>query len=241
MKIPEEIVFAFSNKQDGNMSFKWGPCAEVIKNREVFLAPYQLKSTDMVMAQLEHGETITTVNNSDRGRGISDGESAIPCECLMTNTPQLILSMVTADCFPIALFDPKQRAISLIHLGWKPTNKKLAFKAVEQMKLRFGSNPADIQVFVGPGIRKDSYQFPLEVVTQHNLPEWKPYVSIRGNTANINLLGFIIDQLVSAGVLITNIQDSEIDTASNKNYYSHYRSDRTGEPEGRFVTIIMLK
>lgn len=48
-------------------------------------------------------------------------------------------------------------------------------------------------------------------------------------------------QLLDMKVKETNIYTSSIDTFKSPEYFSHYRSVRTGEDEGRFATVVGMK
>ena len=50
-----------------------------------------------------------------------------------------------------------------------------------------------------------------------------------------------MQQLLRAGVPEKNIFIDSTDTGASHEYYSHYRSQRTSEQEGRFVTIVALQ
>jgi copper oxidase (laccase) domain-containing protein len=53
-------------------------------------------------------------------------------------------------------------------------------------------------------------------------------------------VGYVRKQLDECGVGKEKIEVSEIDTVVNRNYFSHHRSYFTGEPEGRFATVVCL-
>lgn len=238
----DEVILAFSNKRDGNMSLRWGTSVEeVVENRRTFLGKHHLRLEDCVMPSLVHADEIVVVRNEDAGKGMIDPDTCIEAEALITNSQDIGLFILTADCFPVAYYDTVQKVIALAHLGWKPAGKHLAGKVVERMQDAFGCDPRDIQVCVGPGIHPESYRY--DRPHQKGLPEWIPYLKSVPETHefSIDLLGFVTNQLRDAGIAEENLEVVGIDTAVNQNFYSHYRSKATGEAEGRFATVVALK
>lgn len=234
------VLYATSTIADGNMSMRYGDHAEVVHHRERFLEKKGGSLDECVVMQLEHGDVVTRVGATDRGKGARTWGEGIFAEALMTNEPGVTLFMLTADCLPLAYYDPKHHAIALAHLGWKPTDLHLALKVVEEMHKEFGSDPADIRVTIGPGIRKESYI--QKEVLQKESSKWKYFLKEMSNgETSINLVGYNIAVLVAAGIDTKHITSSTVDTVKDPNYFSHYRATRTGEPEGRFATILGLK
>jgi YfiH family protein len=77
---------------------------------------------------------------------------------LITNTPGVLLAMLTADCLPVILVDPKRRAVGVLHAGWRGTAKRIVEKGIGEMRRQFGTLPADIRAAIGPGIRGCCYE-----------------------------------------------------------------------------------
>ena len=219
------------------MSFKWGEIEEVIRNRKTFLEKNGFHLEDCVVMQVEHGEKIVIVDSSSKN---TLTEFAISADALITKEKNLTLFLLTADCLPITLYDPKNEVIALAHLGWKPTDLKLIVKVIEELKNKFGSDPIELIAHIGPGIHKESYIF--KNLTQKNSPEWLPFLEdIPSGETKIDLVGYNRAQMLAAGLLEDNIFIDSADTAISDEYYSHYRSVRMGEKEGRFATVLTLK
>ena len=71
---------------------------------------------------------------------------------------------------------------------------------------------------------------------------WKNFhVRDREGRTHIDLAGFARQELVASGVLGEDIHLSPIDTAVSQDYFSHARVTRTGEKEGRFMTIVSIR
>lgn len=84
-------------------------------------------------------------------------------DAVTSDDPDLLLVVSVADCLPLLWFDPEHGAVAAAHCGWRGTVKRLAGAVVEAMRERYGSDPAQLQVRIGPGIRGDCYQVGAEV------------------------------------------------------------------------------
>lgn len=87
-------------------------------------------------------------------------------DIILTATPQVTLFMRFADCVPILLHDPRKNVIGVAHAGWQGTVSDVAGAAVNAMRTRYGSNPADILACIGPSIGPDHYEIGQDVIVQ---------------------------------------------------------------------------
>jgi hypothetical protein len=87
-------------------------------------------------------------------------------DAILTDKPGLTLFMRFADCVPILLYDPERKAVGLAHAGWLGTVRGAAQAAVEAMRARFGTQPADLQAAIGPSIGPDHYVIGTDVIAQ---------------------------------------------------------------------------
>lgn len=85
---------------------------------------------------------------------------------LITATPGLLLAIQTADCLPVIVVDPKNRAVGVFHAGWRGTVKRIVEKGVGEMRRHVGSRPRDLKAAIGPGIHSCCYEVGEEVRTK---------------------------------------------------------------------------
>lgn len=233
MHSDQRLLYETSTIGDRNLSLKWGEREEVLVHRDAFLSKFGSAKEECVSMEVEHADRITEVHAADRGK-------VIQTEAFITQEKGVILFLLTADCFPVAFYDPEKQVVALAHLGWKPTNMRLAAKVVEELKRVYGSQAHDIHVAVGPGIHKESYVF--ENPEQKELAGWADFLTeLPDGRTQIDLVGHIQNQLTESGVPLENIAIRPVDTATSGDYFSHYRAVRTGEPEGRFATVLGLR
>src|SRR5271165_3497371 len=63
-------------------------------------------------------------------------------DALLTREPGLIVSVRTADCFPILLADTATRAVAAVHAGWRGTHAQILRKTILHMQAEFGADGA---------------------------------------------------------------------------------------------------
>ena len=102
-----------------------------------------------------HSDIILCVKSVPDAPLVGDG--------LITATPGLLLTVQTADCFPVILVDTKRHAVGMFHAGWRGTVKRIVEKGVGEMFRCFGSRPHDLKAAIGPGIQSCCYEVGEEV------------------------------------------------------------------------------
>lgn len=233
----KNLVHGFSTLPDGNMSFRWGSENEVLANKDKFLAALGIRTDSCVQMQTLDDAVIREADPGDAGKSM-EKEYALEADALVTNRRGLFLFLVVGDCLPAIFYDREKSVAALAHLGWKSTDRKLAPAVVKFMEERYGSDPAAIAVGFGPGIKKESYRFDDPLQKELNAG-WEPFLdrSVAGSTA-IDVLGYNERQLLNAGIRKENLFASAVDTIMSRDFFSHYRSRKTGEREGRFAAVV---
>jgi len=239
------LIHGFSEIKDGNMSFVWGEREEVSRNRKEFLDKLAIKSEDSVAMFLKHGTEIMSVNEFSRG------EDAMPVDCLITKSKNVFLFVLTADCLPVIFYDPIGGILALAHLSRINSPKNFLLKIIQKMENEYCSNPGNLIAAIGPCIHKESYIFSKEEL-KNRIPDEKIFngfiadlpdgplrrSSSEASRKSIDLVGYNVKQMISSGIEKGNIEISEMDTAKNENFFSHYHSRLTGNPEGRIATVV---
>lgn len=232
------LVHGFSEAAEGNMDFRFGPREEVLGSRRVFLEMLGVPLARCVMMEVQHEEHIMRVGVSHSGCGATTNEDAFLADALMTNEFEVYLVATTADCFPVILYDFRQHAVALMHLGRRNVSARFAGNVVKRMGVEFGSKPEDIVVGIGPGAGKEAYLLPVSVLGRC-YDEWSPFLAARerGMVA-VDLEGRVTASLQAAGIQSDRIFGRSVDTILDERFFSHYRAVRRGETEGRMMTVV---
>jgi len=206
--------------------------SQILKNRNL-LKEYFPKM-NFVVANQTHSSNIHIVTKSQEIGWQKLEEAIEDCDALITNQPNIMLTILTADCVPILLLDPKQKVVSAIHAGWKGTEQEIVFKTVEKMKEKFNSNPSDIIAGVAPSIGKCCYEVDWNVA-QHFENIENAYEKI-GEKYMLDLPYINKSQLLKAGLKEENIELSNVCTACEVEHYFSYRKENGCA--GRFMSMI---
>lgn len=156
--------------------------------------------------------------------------------------PFLALQIKTADCLPVFAIDPVTKHIAGIHAGWRGVASQITSKAINQL-LKMGSLPHNIQVLIGPHIRKQSFEVhePVWVELMDSVPvdyhhQFKQfYESLPEQKYRVDLEGIVRTQIRDLKVPEKNIHSVEIDTFSDQQWHS-FRRDR--EQSGRNISFV---
>ena len=140
-----------------NLGFvDWDTKENVARNRARLLEAVGAEDMQLVALRQIHSDVIHVFEAAPKEP--LRGDAAI------TRTPGLLLSVQTADCIPILLADPKNKAVAAIHAGWRGTLRRIAAKTIGRMQMVLGTSPADLRVALGPGIGQCCYEVGPEVV-----------------------------------------------------------------------------
>ena len=209
--------------------------SEIIKNRDFFSKNFP--NMHFIVANQTHSANIEIITKQ-KTQGWTTLESAIEaCDALITNQKNIMLTILTADCVPILLFDKKQNVIAVVHAGWKGTEKRIVSKTVEKMREVFDSNPKDILASIAPAIGRCCYEVDWNVAKHFKNIE-NAYEN-RGKKKMLDLPYINKVQLLEAGLDEHHIELSNICTACEVEKYFSYRKEKGCS--GRFMSMIGLK
>lgn len=229
----KNLLIASSTVGDGNMSFKRGRREDIIGNRKKFLAKLHLDPARCVLMNLCGGVKIGKVNDRDLREGILS-DDFISAEALITKSKNLFLAVLTADCAPIVLFEPKSGIVSVTHASKSNTDRKFTQKVIDYLAKYFSLKPQSIRAFIGPTIEKKSYVF-------DELPrlksDWGKFCLREKGKFYLDIVGYNLSQMKEKGLRGENINFSGVDTFDSKDFFSHRRSLAENLPKGRFLTI----
>ena len=154
-------------------------------------------------------------------------------DALITRTPNLNLTVKTADCAPILLADPTSRLIAAIHAGWKGAFQGIIENTVLQM-LRLGANLDTLSAGIGPHIQKQSFEMKADV---HSLfPKTEAvFFELRSDKIFFDFDAYVIARLKRAGV--KSIESVGDDTYPDHQYFSYRRDPK--DPHRQYSSIMI--
>jgi YfiH family protein len=163
-------------------------------------------------------------------------------DALVTATPGLALSILTADCAPVLFVDIEAGVIGAAHAGWKGAVGGV-LEATVQAMIALGAAPARIRAAIGPCIHQTSYEigpdFEARLLADdaRNAAFFAPGA---GEKLHFDLPGFCTARLRALNV--THVEALALDTyVESGRLFSHRRSVHANEPDyGRNCAVISV-
>lgn len=199
-------------------------------NLSLFITQLGLLPSSFILGQQVHGAEIGVIENSIKHHIPSvDG--------LLTQKTEIIVGVVTADCVPVLMFDPKKNIVGAIHAGYKG----ILAGIIEHMLYAFqihGSSMSDILVGIGPTIGSCCYNVPKERVDMFT-KSLKPEIVYEERDGKYYLK---MQQIVKEILLQKALQDEHIEiidlcTKDHLDTFFSYRGEGK-ETYGEFVSVI---
>ena len=163
-------------------------------------------------------------------------------DALVTATPGVALSVLTADCEPVLFADPEAGVIGAAHAGWKGALDGVLEATVEAM-VGLGATRGNIAAVIGPTISQQNYEVGPEFMDRfmdEDPENGRFFVGGHGDRVHFDLPGFGLHRLREAGVghaeWVRHCTYEDPDR-----YYSYRRSVHRKEPDyGRLISVIRL-
>lgn len=156
-------------------------------------------------------------------------------DALISDVEGIFLSIKTADCVPVLLYDSLKQVIGLIHAGWRGVLSNIISKTIFMMKKMFGTEPRDILAGLGPAICECCYEISAEIADQFSCSE----VIRLDNRVYLNIIRAVENRLISSGVLPEKLDRIALCTFCNTEKFYSYRRDNG--KTGRLMTVIGLR
>jgi YfiH family protein len=260
------LIHGFSTAQGGvstvngakvlNLGFtEWDARDNVQQNRKLLQSALAANELALVSLKQFHSDVVCSCSAASIEPRSADAS--------ITNTPNLLLGIQTADCVPILLLDPKKRAVAAVHAGWRGTLQRIVEKTTGRMEMEFKTNPSDLLAAIGPAIGGCCYEVGTEVAAafhsqfssasewfdelrtgdEPNPLQWlnqfppghqPPPKNVRLDLRNANRA-----QLLSAGLNPQNIFVSDLCTACRPDLLFSYR--KQGSESGRMMSVIGIR
>jgi len=225
LALPYSFSLALHTKEDAK---------KIIENRKQFSKKFPNRK--FIVANQTHSANIHIIEEA-KELGWNNLNTAIEnCDALISNQENIMLTILTADCVPILLFDPKEKVVAAVHAGWKGTQQEILFKTVKKMQKVFNSNPKNILAGIAPSIGKCCYEVDWNVAK--HFEKVKNAYDKKEEKYMLDLPHINKVQLLGAGLKQENIEMSNVCTACEVEHYFSYRKENGCS--GRFMSMISL-
>jgi len=209
-----------------NLGFNRGDNPDRVReNYRRFCSAIGADADSIIMTGQVHGTEIRTADPSDIKSDVC-APTGYDCDGLITDKPGLVLTIFTADCIPVLLYDPVRRVIAAVHAGWRGTAGNIAGIAARKMQAEYGCLPENILAAIGPGISQCCFETHADVpdaMTAALGDAASQYISVLdGGKFKVDLKGINAALLVRAGLTPDHIEvSSDCTVCLHETYWSH--------------------
>ena len=120
------------------------------KNIKIVLNKIKSKSKKVYLPKQVHSNKFHFIQKTTNRKRVE-------CDAIITKQTNTPIGVLTADCIPIILYDPKIEMISAIHAGWRGAFSGIV-KNVVNFFVKKGSKKKNIEIIAGPCISQKNYE-----------------------------------------------------------------------------------
>jgi len=214
-----------------NLSDKNGDRKELVfKNRNLIAETFGFDPGRMILLDQMQQDQILLLKEP-----VITLPSHLEYDALITNSPNISLGILTADCLPICVVDQGRKVIAAIHAGRQGTALHITAKVLKKMKEEFGCSSSNLLIALGPCIGVCCYEIGEKVFH----PEWEPLSTSKGmGKWMVDLARINIAQMKSEGIEAEQISWINLCTHCHGDlFFSYRREGRTGR-QLSFIGIV---
>ena len=211
------------------------PAKRISRQKQKFCEALKIDIHSLLPLQQIHGDKIFVIKEPIIQTTPDEYDGAI------TNLPHLTLSILTADCLPILLYEKEKKIIGAIHAGWRGTSLSILQKTLTSIKKDFNGCLKDCLVLLGPSLRPCCFEIREDVlkILQKRLPFWQKVINKVDSRLYFDSQLANIIQAKEMGVPQKNIYPLDLCTFCQPGWFhSHRRDEKQTE---RMISIISLR
>ena len=163
-------------------------------------------------------------------------------DAMVTDRPNLLLGILTADCAPVLFADSEAGVIGAAHAGWRGALAGVTDSTIAAME-RLGARRTHICAAIGPCIGQPSYEVDEGFRARFVEPDpanARFFADEGWGKPHFDLPGYVRHRLLAAG--IGEVEALNLDTYDDPDrFYSYRRAIHRGEADyGRQLSAIAL-
>ncbi|MBI9084081.1 MAG: laccase domain-containing protein [Desulfobacterales bacterium] len=214
--------------QSLNMAFGVGDQPDAVLENRRILADCMGGAEPVFLDQV-HGTRVRRIasDSPTSGSGVS-----LTGDAMVTARAGTALTIQTADCQAILLFDPQRRVVANVHSGWRGSVANVIGQTLAAMTDAFGCRPKGVLAGIGPSLGPCCAEFRHY---RREIPE--PLWGYGDSRHHFDFWALSRDQLVGAGVAEANVEAAGICTRCRTDRFFSYRAEGV---TGRLAAAIAL-
>jgi hypothetical protein len=205
---------------------------------EILAKHFGLQKSQIATVCQVHGDSIWGL---DAAQTYNPAGPEREADAIITNRAGLAITVRTADCLPILIWDKVKKVVAAVHAGWRGSMNAIASKTVRTMQSSYGTDPANLWVGIGPAIGPCCYEVdgPVLKPLRERFEYWSEVVMEKGNGKGmLDLAGLNVRQLTASGVSPERITVAGACTFCHPERFYSYRRD--GDSSGGMINGILI-
>ena len=207
----------------------------VLENLNIVSKKIGIKTDNLFTMNQTHSNRVEIIND------LNQNNKRINADALITNIKNIAISVLTADCVPILIYEKINHIVACVHAGWKGAATGIIENTFNQIVSM--SNNRKIYVAIGPCIGFKNYEVGKEFYDQfiHENKKNELFFSPNKN----DKFFFDIRKYVTFKISkfdVEHIENMDLDTYEEKEkFFSFRRSRKLKEKDyGRCISTIGL-
>lgn len=198
--------------------------AKVVQNRQQYQHAAAMPNAPVWLNQV-HGVTVAKLT--------TNSESGITADAAISREPDIVATVMTADCLPLLLCDTAGTQVAAVHAGWRGL-----CDGIIEATLRTFVPGAAVLAYLGPAISQAAFEVGTEVrdaFIAHDPSAANAFIPGKGDKYQADLYLLARQRLAACGV--SQIYGGNYCTYQHSELFFSYRSD--GQT-GRMASSIWL-
>jgi len=163
-------------------------------------------------------------------------------DAMVTDTPNLLLGILTADCAPVLFADHRAVVVGAAHAGWRGAFGGVTDATIEAME-RLGARREHIHAAVGPCIAQPSYEVDEAFRARFldaDADNGRFFIASAAGKPHFDLEAYVVHRLIAAG--IEEVEALNLDTYADPDRFFSFRlATHRGEADyGRQLSAIAI-
>jgi len=207
----------------------------VLNNLAIVAEKIGVSKNNLFTMSQTHSNKVVVINENNKNI------NRINSDALITTNRDIALSVLTADCVPILIYDEVNHIVACIHAGWKGAINGIVKNTLSEI-VKMGKNNK-IYAVVGPCISFKNYEVGQEFYNEFMKESKKNEIFFFRRQKNkflFDLRGYVNFKIKEFN--IKHLENIDLDTYTEKeNFFSFRRSRHLGQKDyGRCISTIGL-
>ena len=208
----------------------------VSKNLELVAKKITCNKESLITLNQQHTNQVIHFDSNKSVKNKLTGDA------IVSEVKNIGIGILTADCAPIFFYDQKKKIIGCAHSGWKGALNGIIKNTVKKFN-ELNSDNNDLIAVIGPCISSKNYEVKKDLFDKFISQDKNNEIFFKladDEKLLFDLRGFINKEILNLG--IKNIENIEMDTFSNKEFFYSYRRSQLNKEKdyGRCISVILM-